>query len=214
VFFLLFGSSGSGKTRVLGALRGRLDGLAIHDFDETGVPSGADLAWRHRTNEEWVRRALDYQTQGTDLLLAGQTPLGELLAAPSAAGLEAISACLLDCDDATREARLQARGPEWLSEAGATLRDHLNWAGWMRGHAADPRSRVEVIRRDAAWKEMRWSRWSGWRTGDPRWRVQVVDTSASRVEAVAEELVEWVDAERALFHSGAHPLCGRDLTTP
>jgi hypothetical protein len=211
VFFLLFGSSCSGKTVALDALRGRVDGLAIHDFDEIGVPVGADLAWRQRANEEWVQRALECQADGTDLLLAGQTPLGELLAAPSASGLEAISACLLDCDDATRMARLQARGPEWLSRTGATLTDYLNWADWMRGHATDPRSRVKVIRSAAAWREMQWSRWSDWLSGDPRWRVRLVDTSASPVEEVAKELVDWIEGERALFRSGAHPVSGRDL---
>lgn len=146
MFFLLFGSSCSGKTLAVDALRGRLDALAIYDFDEIGVPAGADLAWRHRADEEWVQRALEHQVRGTDLLLAGQTPLGELLAVPSASRLEAISACLLDCDDSTRASRLQARGPEWLSRTCGTVPDYLNWADWMRGHAADPRSRIEVIR--------------------------------------------------------------------
>lgn len=213
MFFLLSGSSCSGKTLALEELHGRVDGLAIHDFDEIGVPAGADLEWRHRANEQWVQRALEYQAEESDLLLAGQTPLGELLAAPSASKLEAISACLLDCDDATREARLRARGPEWLLRTGGTLPDYLKWAGWMRGHAADPRSRAEVIRCDAAWQEMRWSRWSGWRTGDPRWRVRVIDTAASPVEEVAQELAAWIGVERALFRSSAHPLRGRDLET-
>ena len=213
MFFLLFGSSCSGKTLALAELRGRLERLAIHDFDEVGVPAGADLGWRHRANEQWVVRALEYESEGVDLLLAGQTPMGELLATPSASRLEAISACLLDVDDATREARLRARGREWLSQAGGSLPDYLNWAGWMRDHAADPRSRVEVIRRGAAWSEMQWSRWSGWQTGDPRWRVRVIDTSASPVGEVAQELVDWISDERALFRSAAHPLRGRDLET-
>jgi hypothetical protein len=213
VFFLLFGSSCSGKTSVLDTLRGRLDGLAIHDFDEVGVPAAANLAWRRRANEEWVQRALEYQADGTDLLLAGQTPLGELLAAPSAPGLEAISACLLDCDDETRIERLRARGPDWLTRTRGTVRDYLSWAGWMRDHAADPRSRMGAIRCDEAWPEMRWSRWSDWRAGDPRWSVRVVDTSASPVYAVAQELVEWINDERARCRSAVHPLRGRDLET-
>lgn len=77
-------------------------------------------------NEEWVLRALEHQAEGTDLLLAGQTPLGELLATPSASRLEAISACLLDCDDVIRLERLTARGPEWLSQTGGTLRTYVN----------------------------------------------------------------------------------------
>jgi hypothetical protein len=86
VLFLLFGSSAAGKSSVLAALRDRLVDVAVHDFDEIGVPTGADTAWRHRANETWVRRALDLQADGTDMLLAAQTPFGELLATPSATG--------------------------------------------------------------------------------------------------------------------------------
>jgi hypothetical protein len=206
VLFLLFGSGAAGKTIVLNELRGRVADLALHDFDEIGVPPGADAAWRHRADELWVRRALDYQAAGTDLLLAGQTPLGELLAAPSAPELEAITACLIDCDDQTRVARLQARGPEWFVRTTGDLQDYLNWAAWMRGHAADPRWRTDVIRLDATENEMRWSRWEGWEAGDPRWRVRVIDTSRLAVEKVAGGVVEWINEERALLQSGAHPL--------
>jgi hypothetical protein len=208
VLFLLFGSSASGKTVALDELRGRIVNLAVHDFDEIGVPPAADTPWRHRADEDWLRRALEYQDEGTDLLLAGQTPFGELLAAPSAVRLAAISGCLLDCDDETRVARLQARGPEWFVRTAGDLQDYLAWAAWMRGHVADPSSRTEVIQDDATADEMRWSRWSGWRAGDPRWRVRVLDTSSLPVAEVAAELTGWIDDERALFRSGAHPLAG------
>jgi hypothetical protein len=191
---------------VLNELRGRIPNLAIHDFDEIGVPAGADTAWRYRAEEQWVRRALDCQGQGIDLLLAGQTPLGELLAVPSATRLEAISACLLDCDDATRIERLSARGREWFAQTGGDLQDYLNWAAWMREHAADPSARTEVIQHEATVDEMRWSRWITWRAGDPRWRVRIIDTSTLPVVGVADQLLEWIAEERALFQSGKHPL--------
>jgi hypothetical protein len=206
VLFLLFGSSAAGKTSALDALRGRVASLAVHDFDEIGVPSNADTAWRHRADEQWIGRALDYQAEGVDLLLSGQTPFGELLAAPSAERLKAISACLLDCDDETRAARLRARGPEWFARVAGDLQDHLSWAAWMRRHAADPSWRTDVIRDAVTADEMHWSRWSSWRAGDPRWRVRVIDTSTRSVEEVAGELAAWIDEERALFRSGAHPL--------
>jgi hypothetical protein len=209
VFFLLFGSSAAGKTFVLDALRGRVAHLAVHDFDEIGVPPGADTAWRHRANEQWVRRALVYQEEGTDLLLAGQTPFGELLATPSAPRLEAISACLLDCDDEARVARLRARGPEWFARSAGELQDYLAWAAWLREHAADPSWRPEAIRHEATENEMRWSRWSGWTAADPRWRGQVIDTSTLPVEHVAAALVEWIEEERALVRASSHPLVGR-----
>jgi hypothetical protein len=198
VLFLVFGASGAGKTFALEALRKRVLDLAIHDFDEIGVPPGADTVWRHRADEEWVRRALDYQAAGTDLLLAGQTPFGELLATPSAPLLEAISACLIDCDDDTRVARLRARGPEWFAQTAGDLQDYLDWAEWMRRHASDPTWRTEVIREDATEGEMYWMRWSDWTADDPRWRVRVLDTSSLPVDQVASELGEWIEEERAL----------------
>jgi hypothetical protein len=206
MLFLLFGSSAAGKTFALNALRDRVEVLAIHDFDEIGVPPGGDTAWRQQANEQWVRRALEYQAAGIDLLLAGQTPYGELLAAPSATRLEAISACLIDCDDDTRVERLQAGGREWFERSGGDLQDYLNWAAWMRRHAADPSWRTDVIQIDAEGTEMQWSRWIDWRVGDPRWRVRVIDTSAVPVEEVAARLIEWIHEERTLLRVGAHPL--------
>jgi len=162
VLFLLFGSSGSGKTVVLDELRDRNVGLAIHDFDEIGVPVEADTAWRHRADEEWVRRALECQADGRDVLLAGQTPFGELLATPSALRLEAVSACLIDCEDATRESRLAVRG------GSADLQAFAAWAEWMRRHASDPRWRQDVIRHPETESDMQWSRWAEWDASDPR----------------------------------------------
>ncbi len=126
MLFLLFGSSGSGKTFVLDPLRERLPEVAIHDFDEAGVPPGADMAWRHSRNEQWVQRALDHQATGVDVVLAGQTPFGELLASPSADKLDGIAACLLDCDDEVRIARLEARGQEWFARVGGDLQAYLS----------------------------------------------------------------------------------------
>jgi hypothetical protein len=211
VLFLLFGSSGAGKSAALDALRRGDPGLAVHDFDEIGVPAGADTAWRQEANEEWLRRALAYQEEGIDLLLAGQTPLGELLAGRSAPRLDAVSACLLDCDDETRAARLQSRGAEWLDGSDGTLQDVLNWGAWLRGHAADPEHRPEVIRGAPTDADMRWSRWAGWKRGDPRWRVRVVDTSALAIDDLAAELRAWIESERTLYRSGGHPLTGAAL---
>jgi hypothetical protein len=211
VLFLLFGSSGAGKTTVLAGLRGRVERLALHDFDEIGVPPAADTAWRQRANECWLRRALGEEAQGRDLLLAGQTPLGELLAAPAAVRLAAISACLLDCDDATRLARLRARDPAWLETIGAPVDDYLAWAAWMRRHAVDPGWQQDVIRVDGTDADMRWSRWIDWRAGDPRWRIRIIDTSEQPVGAVVAELVDWVRGERALLAAGRHPLTGATL---
>ena len=111
---------------------------AIHDFDEIGIPSGATKRFRDEANERWVRRALEYQHAGVDVLLAGQTPYGELVATHSASRLDAIAGCLLDCGDEIRTARLRERGPDWWSRSSGCLSDYLGWAEWMRRHAAAP----------------------------------------------------------------------------
>jgi hypothetical protein len=209
MFFLIFGSSCAGKTTLLDELRSRHAELEIHDFDEVGVPADADIAWRHRANEQWVQRAV---ATGKDFVLAGQTPLGELLAAPSAPQLDAISACLLDCDDTARLARMRGRGDDWAARFGGNLEDFVHWGEWMRGHARDPRFRPFVIqeRCDAS---MEWARWSDWRSNDPRWRVRIVDTSHASVEEVVDELERWLEEERELLRAGRHPLTGAALAS-
>lgn len=208
MLFLIFGSSCSGKTTLLDALRARRQELEIHDFDEIGVPADADVAWRHRANEQWVQRAL--AARG-DFVLAGQTPLGELLAAPSAVQLDAISACLLDCNDTERLARMRGRGDDWAARFGGSLEDFVHWGEWMRGHARDPRFRPFVIKEKCD-PSMQWERWTDWRANDPRWRVSVVDTSGVSVDEVVDELERWLDEERALLAAGRHPLTGAVLT--
>ena len=191
MLFLLFGASGAGKTSALTELRGRVPRLAVHDLDEIGVPPHPDTTWRHGAIETWVRRALDYQAREVDLLLGGQAPLGEVLAAPSAPLLERVSACLLDCADKARLARLRARGP-------VDLQAQLNWADWMRRHASDPSWRQDVIQQAGA-AGMRWERWSDWQPGHERWRVRRIDTTNLAPALVAEELAAWIAEERALL---------------
>jgi len=118
---------------------------------------------------------------------------------------------LIDCDDQTRIARLRPRGPEWFARTAGELQDYLNWAAWMRGHAADPSWRTEVIRVDVTDNAMHWERLDGWRGDDPRWRVRVIDTSELPVEEVGARLIEWIAQERALLRLGTHPLLGTAL---
>jgi len=223
VLYLLFGSSASGKTTLVHDVLPLVAGVEGHDFDEIQPPPGADTAWRHRTYEAWVGRAVTLQEQGVDLLLCGQTPLGELLATPSAIKLEAISACLIDCDDATRAARLEGRGAAWFARSAGPLQEqytwpewveqHLMWADWLRRHAHDPTWMPHVIRIRETENEMRWERWSAWAAQDARWRVRTVDTSTASRTAAAETLAGWIDAERDLFRREEHPLaCGRWAT--
>jgi hypothetical protein len=117
-------------TTLAHATASSLHQIAVHDFDELGVPTGADLHWRQRTMELWVRRALEYQERGVDLLLTGQSPLGEVLAAPSAPLLDGIAVCLVNVADEVRRARLVERDPgRWDATA---VDAFLGWAAWHR----------------------------------------------------------------------------------
>lgn len=187
------GSSCSGKTTAAQGCT-REPGLVVHDFDEIGVPSDADLRWRQRSLEQWLRRVLRHQREGRDVLLLGQSPLGEILAAPSAVELDGIAAALLDVADDERLRRLARRDPgRWPEER---QRAFLGWAEWHRRHAADPRHLPEVLTA-GSWPAMRWDRWSDWPTGDPRWQVTVLDTTGQPVARSAADVRDWVVTARA-----------------
>lgn len=180
MLFLLWGASGSGKTTVMNALRGYLPNLPMHDFDEVDVPPDADTAWRQKTAEAWVRRALDYQTDGRDMLLSAQLPLGELLAAPSSPDLDGVRSCLLDCSDYERIERIRSRD----GGSDRATQDMLCWAVWMRMHAREPSWCPDVITGEAD-PFMQWGRWSDLTANDSEWPVQRVDSTGLTVDETA-----------------------------
>jgi hypothetical protein len=203
VLLMLTGSSCSGKSTLAFAVADRFDRLAVHDSDESGVPRTFPPHWRNHNTEEWICRALDYQADGVDLLLTGQAPLGEVLAAPSAPLLDAIAVCLVDVRDDDRRRRLGERDSDRWS--GSDADRFNNWAAWHRGHAHDPRHRPEVITADSA-PEMAWHRWSSWTAEDPRWQTHVIDTTDRPQETSVGELEQWITQQRGSLRSGRHPL--------
>lgn len=80
--YFIGGASGSGKTAVMPHLKELLgDGIAVYDFDDIGVPDGADKKWRGESTEKWLQKLL---SEGKDSCLLGQIVLGEILSCPSA----------------------------------------------------------------------------------------------------------------------------------
>jgi hypothetical protein len=188
----LTGSSCSGKTTLAFAAARRVPGLAVHDVDEADAPRSAP-------SEHWIQRALEYQTRGTDLLLAGQAPLGEILAAPSAPLLEGIAICLVDVSDDVRRERLAQRQPgKWDAKA---VEDFLNWAAWHRGHAADPRYQPELLLTGPRAGEA-WHRWTAWSAEDPRWSTHVLDTTNEPVERCVDRVEAWITEQRDALRTG------------
>lgn len=177
--------------------------IAVHDFDEIGVPDDADLEWRQRSLELWIRRAVDYQMVGIDLLLTGQSPLGEVLAAPSADRLDGIAVYLVDVADETRRQRRAQRDP-----AGGppdAVEAFTNWTAWHRQHAADPRHRPDVLTA-GSWPRMAWHRWTAWSASDPQWCTRTLDTTDHPIAASIAALAAWVVEQRDLNRVGTLPL--------
>jgi energy-coupling factor transporter ATP-binding protein EcfA2 len=198
----LTGASGVGKSTTLDALTAafRDEPVTCVEFDSIGVPADADTAWRHGMVEHWVRRAVCEQAAGRHLVLCGQVPVGELLAAPSAEELDAVACLLLHCSQGVRRARLTER-----ADAGPNrMDDHLAFGEWFYRHTVDPTYMPHVIRVESG-VGMRWERWSDWAAGDERWRFDILDTYALDREQAAERVVAW--ARDAL--AGKRPVLAR-----
>jgi broad-specificity NMP kinase len=182
MLLLVTGASGVGKSTVRRLISDQLPpGVrAVELAHVVAIPARYDGGWRQRSVEQVVQAAVAEQERGRHLLLAGDpVSPGEVLAAPSAAGLDGFAALLLDCAAAELQRRLLARGdpPELIHH-------HVAFAEWMRGHARDPAHRLEVIAA-AGWPQMRWERLPS------RWEVAEVDTTELAPEDVAAAVLAW-----------------------
>ena len=189
MFFLVSGSAASGKTTVARNIATRVENLESHDLDEK---IAVDEYTRCQQLEEWVQLAYQCQLHGKDFLLTSHSPLGELLACPSAPMINGISACLLDCSDPVRIMRMRQRGidPRWPPS-----QDILSWAAWHRMHAWDPQWEQAVITGNGP-PEHSYDRWRRWEQSDARWHVEVIDTTDARIDQVLDRIADWVRAER------------------
>jgi hypothetical protein len=189
MFLLVSGAAASGKSTVAKNLSSQIENLVCHDLDERKV---VDEHTRCQQLEEWVQLALNHQQEGRDFLLTSHSPLGELLACPSAQKLSGISACLLDCNDPVRIQRMWNRGfdPKW-----PPTQDVLNWASWHRMHAWDPQWEQHVIIGNGS-PEHSYSCWIHWKQNDKRWQVSVIDTTTADVELMLHKVIAWVKSER------------------
>ena len=189
MFFLVSGAAASGKSTAAKHISSRLNNVACHDCDERKV---IDEYTRCQQLEEWVQMALNHQQEGQDFLFATHSPLGELLACPSARKLRGISACLLDCSDPIRIQRMRNRGfdPRW-----PPTQDLINWAAWHRMHAWDPQWEQHVIVGNGP-AEHSYDSWTNWEQNDERWQVVVIDTTDLDIEMMLERVAAWVKAER------------------
>ncbi len=187
MLLLVTGASGAGKSTARHAIERDLSSEV--ECVELGavmsIPRHPTIAWRQEATEVVVQRALELQADGRHLLLSGDpVAAGEVMAAPSAAELDGIAACLLDLDPEAQAARVAERGDD-----PSLLLHHQAFADWMRGHARDPQHMLHVLTTDG-WDAMRWDRLEIV-PGDGRWGMRVLDTSDLSREQVAAEVLRW-----------------------
>jgi hypothetical protein len=189
MFYLITGAAASGKSTMSKLLKRELRDVYCHDSDEILVTVEKE---RCETLETWIVRAVKAQKEGKDFLLAAHSPLGELLASPSAIKLDGISACLLDCNDFVRTERYRSRPQmeEWPLN-----QDTLCWAVWQRMHSIEPEWEQHVIvKPDQA--DFKWDRWTSWEKGDKKWDVKIIDSSYLPQEETLKILIDWINAKK------------------
>src|SRR5437016_3577697 len=136
MLLLITGASGVGKSTTRAVVAPELAPAVecVELLDLTPLPDAITKAWRQQTAEVAVRRAVELQADGRHLMLAGDpVAAAEVVAAPSAAGLDAIAVCLLDITAEAQAERLAARG-----DHPAQVPHHQAFAEWMRTQASDP----------------------------------------------------------------------------
>ncbi len=184
--YFMGGASGSGKTAVMPHLKELLgDGIAVYDFDDIGVPEGADKKWRQESTEKWLQKLL---SEGKDACLFGQIVLGEILACPFAKQIGTINFCLLDVSDFERIQRLKKRNTYGADQ------NMLNWSAWLRMHHQDPQWTPHVIQEDAV-SIMDFSRLSALKSYEEVANVKILDTTELALHEVAMKLANWIKVE-------------------
>lgn len=182
-FYFVTGASGSGKTSIIPTLKKFLDPVAIsvYDFDDIGVPEGADKKWRQASTEKWLQHLLQ---KNKDVCLLGQMVLGEILACPSAQKIQKINFCLLDVSDFERIQRLK-------SSTSHDIDQHiLNWAAWLRMHTQDPTWTPDVIKEDC-WEGLNFNTWNHLQDWSSRAHIKIQDTTGLSLEKVAAHIAQW-----------------------
>ena len=183
ILYFVAGASGSGKTAILPDLTKILgDSVAVYDFDDIGVPEGADKRWRQESTEKWLQKLLK---KNENACLMGQMVLGEILACPSAKQIDLVHFCLLDVTDIERIKRLKKRNTYGVDQ------HMLNWSSWLRMHHQDPQWMQHVLK-DDCWNGLDFSGWDQLEDWSSKAIVTVFDTTGLSINQVAESVANWV----------------------
>jgi predicted kinase len=127
---ILTGASGSGKTAIAREIDTSHPEIAVFRFDTIGVPSAEIMttygngyqpggAWQRAMTLEWLERIASVLKSGQRVLFEGQMRVAFVQEALDAQGITGARIICVECDDATRTARLtqERLQPELANES-------------------------------------------------------------------------------------------------
>lgn len=122
--FLITGTCGAGKTTLVQELKKRqLNNFIVYDFDDCGVPDGADVTWRKKATRNWLKTLKESNSKGFHTILCGGSVPPEVLECPEYEESLNIHFGFIKASDALVKERLQERN--WDIKQ---IEDNINWA--------------------------------------------------------------------------------------
>lgn len=167
--YFISGVSGVGKTSVMRCLKLLLPtSFEIHDFDERGVPAGADHLWRINETRYWIELGSQKVEQGLSFVVCGFANPDEIADIQKDFSTVEIETILLDADDEVIEQRLRNRNQD-----GAVKADLERVTGSAEEFIKNNRNFTPVLRAICQ-----------------KHGCQIIDTTHIKPEEVAVKLVE------------------------
>ena len=127
VVFFITGTSGSGKSTLVRFLKRELSSAEIHDFDEGGVPKGADESWRKQRTNEWLKKAKIYLQKGKLVVICGVSVPEEIENSPAYSKKMNVYYGYLHIGEEEIRKRLKARN--WGEKL---VKDNIKWARYLK----------------------------------------------------------------------------------
>lgn len=122
--FFITGASGSGKSTLAKLLRQKLSSrfFEIYDFDEVGVSSYPDNAWRQKTTAYWIEKASKNVQKGLSTIICGMTVPAEVLKVSHKSRVSLDFGFMKMSDDLIRR---RLRACSWSEQK---IKDNIDWA--------------------------------------------------------------------------------------
>ncbi len=137
--FFITGTSGSGKSTLVSILKDDLPLAEVHDFDEGGVPDGADENWRIQRTNQWLEKAVEYTQKGKSTIICGVSVPKEIKNSPFYSKSLDVHYGFIYVDENEIRRRLQARG--WQEKL---IEDNIAWSAHLGSYVKSEKNHYIV----------------------------------------------------------------------